>query len=649
MLKYLDYFKLITAICLLCACSSVKDVKTGKEAFNKKQYDKAIDMLSSEYNGERNDTKRAELAFMLAESYQFTYDYDASVPWYETSLKHFDRPETLLALADAYKKTEQYDAAIKVYTALFNETDEKERFQKEITTCKEVKKWSLEDQAYDYKLLSFPGSSIYNDYGLNLFTNNQVVYVSDKPSDSSEDIYQWTGNNFSSVFISNDNGAFEELFEDVVNSKFNDGPVSFNQDFTELYFTRCEPINLRDQHCRIYYSYWDGREWIEPEPLSFFKESINYGNPVLIDQDSVLIFSANPSSSDHDLYYSVRESYGWSEAFPMPDYINSNGQEMFPTVEKDTLYFSSDGHPGLGGLDVFKTYLRADNSFAPPVNLRKPINSGYDDFYLTISNRSENAYEAYLSTNRGFVGGDDIIQIDAIKKVVEEEPEVDDPIAETSSLKEIFLAIQIYGVDELGNKVKIEDAQLSLNVNGDDQALEGKDGYYIVPVDSLDRVIAVAQGKNHLAKSDRFSVDELIPEGITETIYTINRVIELDPILIGEEIVIDNIYYDFDRWNIREDAKPALNQIVQILLDNPNVKMQLSAHTDCRGDLDFNQDLSQKRAQSAVDYIISTGISQDRLTAVGYGETTPAVVCECDDCTEDNHQTNRRTTFKILE
>jgi outer membrane protein OmpA-like peptidoglycan-associated protein len=123
----------------------------------------------------------------------------------------------------------------------------------------------------------------------------------------------------------------------------------------------------------------------------------------------------------------------------------------------------------------------------------------------------------------------------------------------------------------------------------------------------------------------------------------------LDQIFKNKEIVLDNIYYDFDKSDIREDAKPTLNQLANTLKQNPSIKIQLSSHTDCRGNEGYNEELSQRRAQSAVDYLISLGINANRLIAKGYGESIPAVICNCSNCTEEEHQKNRRTTFKILE
>jgi len=125
--------------------------------------------------------------------------------------------------------------------------------------------------------------------------------------------------------------------------------------------------------------------------------------------------------------------------------------------------------------------------------------------------------------------------------------------------------------------------------------------------------------------------------------------VELDKIFVDQEIVLENIYYDFDEWYIREDARPTLLSLATVLKENPGIRIQLSSHTDCRGGARYNEDLSQKRAQSAVDFLIQSGIRSDRLEAVGYGESVPAMNCVCAQCTEEEHQANRRTTFKVLE
>jgi len=633
---------------ILSACAVVKDVKTGREAYAKKQYHRAIDMLSKEFGEEKNPEVKAETAFLIAKSFDYKNEYTSSVAWYETSLDLMDRNETILSLANAYKRLGNYNAAIKAFTALYNETEDKTRFQKEINICKEVQKWKVEDHPYDFDITSFGANSEYAEYGVSFEENGDIVFVSDRPSPLNEETYNWTGNGFSDVYIANPDGTFLESYSIPINSSAHEGPLCFNSDFTEVYFTRCEAIDLRDEHCRLYYAYFQNDEWTEPLPLSFFDERINYGNPALMDQDSVIIFSARALGKDHELFYAVRQSNGWSAAEPMPDYINSAGDDMFPTTEADTLYFASDGHPGLGGLDIFKVVLNADRSFSRPENLMLPVNSSFDDFHYVIADRTSNGYSGYLSTSRGLVGDDDIMKFDATKRIIKEVPkEIDTTeIAETEI--EYYLAVSISGKDESSKVNKIKDATVKINQNGSELSSDAKDGNFIFEVQETDVFSFEVKHKDFLFKRVNYNIEDEIPDGISERVYTINKRIVLDPIILDKEITLENIYYDFEKWDIREDAKPSLNELITLMNENPDLVIQLSSHTDCRGDDDYNQNLSQKRAQSAVDYIIESGMMPNRIFAKGYGENQPAVTCLCVSCSEEEHQSNRRTTFKII-
>lgn len=640
-------FICFTFCLILTACAVVKDVSTGREAYAKKQYHRAIDMLSSEFGKEKNQERKAETAFLIAKSFDFKNDYTSSVAWYETSLDLLDKKETILSLANAYKRVGDYDAAIKVFTALYNETEEKTRFQNEINICKLVQKWDESDHAYDFEISSFGGNSEYSDYGASFDQNGDIVFVSDRPSSLNEDTYHWTGNSFSDVYISNPNGTFLESFELPINSAAHEGPLCFNSDYTEVYFTRCEAIDLRDEYCRLYYAYFQNDEWTEPVPLAFFEERINYGNPALMDQDSVIIFSARSLGKDHELFYAVRQENGWSAAEPMPDYINSAGDDMFPTAEEDTLYFASDGHPGLGGLDIFKVILNVDRSFSKPENLMLPVNSSFDDFHYRITARTQNSYTGYLSTSRGLVGNDDIMRFDATKKIPTDIPVEQDSVELDPSEILFYLAVSVSGKDESGKEIKIKNPQVSIVKNGSPLSSDTKDGNFIFEVGRSDQLTFEVKHDDYLYKLVAYDIEKELPQELTETVYTINKKIVLDPIILDKEITLENIYYDFEKWDIRDDAKPSLDELVSLMNNNPSLRIQLSSHTDCRGDNDFNQNLSQKRAQSAVDYIINSGIGNNRIVAKGYGETLPAVTCLCVSCSDDEHQANRRTTFKI--
>ena len=156
-----------------------------------------------------------------------------------------------------------------------------------------------------------------------------------------------------------------------------------------------------------------------------------------------------------------------------------------------------------------------------------------------------------------------------------------------------------------------------------------------------------ARYRDHLAATYTVNTGE-IDKNEKNPITTINKVLELDPIFMNKEIVLENIFYDYDQWAIRDDAKPSLDKLSTILKTNPAIRIQLSSYTDCRGTDEYNLELSQKRAQAAIDYLIAGGINTDRLVAQGFGESSLADTCICEQCTEEQHQANRRTTFKII-
>jgi len=218
-------------------------------------------------------------------------------------------------------------------------------------------------------------------------------------------------------------------------------------------------------------------------------------------------------------------------------------------------------------------------------------------------------------------------------------------------LQEVFLAIKVVTkANAQASTFPLSDAKLSI-VNGQETSEEKTDktALFIMNVSQDDVLQIKASNSGFYANSEEINVKNEIPTAYDKSSYTINKTIILEPIVVGEEIVLENIYYDFEKWDIRTDAEPSLIVLANKLKDNPEIRVPLSSHTDCRGDIDYNQDLSQKRAQSAVDYIISKGIASSRIVAKGYGESNLSANCNCDDCTEDEHQKNRRTTFKVLE
>jgi len=616
------YFFLLIFICA-SGCKITKAVKNGQMAYDLKQYAVAIPMLEKEYKSSDDREVKGHKAKLLGASYNYLQDYTESVRWYEKAIEH--RIQVPAQLAAAYKKNEQYTLAKQAYDKLCKETSEA-RWCKEAALCAKAISEPLDDSV---EITTFAGNTKYSEYSPVFFEEDFLVFTSDRKESIGSDTYNWTGQSFSDLFVVNLQGRKVNNFDAIINTAANEGTACFSKDFNEIYFTRCESINLRDQHCRIYFSQRPNGFWMEPEPLMFFDEKTNFAHAALIEKDSVLIFSAAPANGDgtYDLYYSERVDGGWSAPDLLPSKINSIGNEKFATSDGDTLYFASDGLPGFGGFDLFRTYLQ-DGSWSVPENLGRPINSGADDFGLAVdvkgSAKKEVELQGYLTSSRNVGTGDDIFFF--TKYVSKDDPtEEEPPLVDTkNSEPKIFIAVLA------GSENKV----LPLDRNG----------FALEELEKERTYVFTASKTEFLATRVEVRTDFNL---IKDT--TINLELALDRIVYDKEIILNDIYYDYDKWEIRTDAKPALDSLQAILTLNPGISILLGSHTDCRGEVDYNLDLSQKRAASAKSYLLSEGISASRMKSVGYGESNPIIRCDCDSCTDAEHQRNRRTTFKIVK
>jgi len=646
---------LITLITTITSCTVTKKVKTGEEAYKYKQYKLATELLQSEYDKTDAKQQKARIAYLTARSYDNLTLHGDALQWYDIAEQLNYSAQSEEDLAYALKRNERYADAYELFTDIYKKTRD-QKFRSEAELCRLAVENKEEES--NTIITPFSANSKYSDYAPVYYENDFIVFTSDRQGSTGNGVYKWNDNPYSDLYISNRKGRNIYSFDGSINTDANEGAVAFNKTFDEIFFTRCVSTESRDQHCKIFYSLKPNDFWVEPEVMPFFGDDTNFGHPTLIENDSVLIFAVTPPGSDnHDLYYSVRLENGWSEAEIMPSTINTVGDEKFPTSYGDTLYFSSDGHIGYGGLDIFKTHLQADGSWARPTNLGVPINSGSDDFSLSVDPRFRTNNNIELrglfssSRNTGF--GDDVFAFVQYADEDDDDKDTTEPLVEDTKTYKIYLAgrvVEVIHEDDDPNK-KVIDRKRLPNSNVE---LISADTTFVVTTDDSGRfLIEVNESKYRLIASQQdylANQAEVISRyATTNSDTTINVEIPLEKIIYNKEITLNNIYYDFEKWDIRDDAKPALDSLYNTLLYNDNLNIQLSSHTDCRGGYAFNNTLSQKRAQSAVNYLIKKGIAKARLSAVGFGETRPEVPCNCDDCTEDQHQTNRRTTFTILQ
>ncbi len=655
----------LSILILLSGCTFTQRINDGATAFERKQYHVAIDLLDKEFKKTKSRVEQGKLAFLMGESYKNINQSKQSIQWYLKAYENAYGPDALKEYAYALKRNEQYKEAAEAFKNLGIEIGSPYEYRREINACNQAMTWVEDGKKSGVRIYPATFNSSNADYSPVNFQGDQLVFTSDRSKEPGDEKYNWTGNSFSNLFIVNTKSNEIEPFAELINTSDNEGTASFNKKFTEMYFTRCFNDDKRaDNYCSIMMSRFENGSWSQPQRINLFElQNINYGDPSVSEDGNTLYFSANHPEGwgGHDIYIANRTPEGWSVPQLLPRSINTPGNERFPFIDKDTLYFSSDHHMGMGGLDIFKTYKVNENSWSPPQNLKSPVNSGNDDFGLVIDYRPsadpDILQKGYFTSIRESGSGNDDIYVFEKRTPPPAPPE--DTLVPTTPvayrmildvyvLEKIFKAADDPNSQILGRK-PLADATLDVVIGNKTQTFKvNNEGLYTLELEKATDYNFLASKENYLKNSEKFSTKG-IGQDPNNPELRFELEIVLDKIYLNKEITLENIYYDFDRWEIRKDAQPTLDDLAATLIQNPQISIELASHTDCRGSARYNEDLSQKRAQSAVDYLVSKGVAASRLRAKGHGENQLSVECPCARCTEAEHQANRRTTFKVIE
>jgi outer membrane protein OmpA-like peptidoglycan-associated protein len=606
---------------------------------------------------------------MLANSYSILNNSENAKKWFLKSYELGGNPEDLKSYAFKLKELEEYDEAAKAFEDLIAQTGDAFLWRKEVAACNQAKAWKKNAaEKSEFKLNSETWNSNAADYSPTVYKNNQLIFISDRTSSTGDEKYKWTGQDFSDLFIKDENGKVT-AFDAAFNSPYNEGPITFNQDFTEAYFSRCGSGDKSGtDDCKIMFAEFNGTNWSKPAPLKeVMIENTNYSYPMLSADGETLYFSTDilDGFGGFDIYYAKRTETGWDLPENVGSSINTEGNEIAPHLDNDTLYFASDFHVGMGGLDVFKTFKSRAGRWSPLQNLKAPINSGADDFGYIVDYQSAKEdtvlQVGYLTSNRN--GTDDIFKFSKVvlppekvipppvEEIIDTTPVVvNDPFRYILEIKTIASEYVIQDDPSSGvvGKTALPNTTIQITVGNESITKETNENGELEIDIELGKFYNIFGSKSgYLNNSNNFSSRD-IKKDENKRIRRFKVELELNKVIKGKEFTLENIYYDFSKYEIREDAKPTLDMLVRMLRENPETKIQLSSHTDCRGNDAYNEWLSQKRAESAVNYLIEKGVDVDRLTAKGYGETRPTNTCSCNNCSEEEHQANRRTTFTIL-
>ncbi len=664
-MKKILFILLSFSLIFITSCTYLIKIKDGKTAYERKQYAVAANFLQKEYSKAKSNVEKGKTAFLLGESYRQLHNDTKAVQWYKTAFESSANLDALREQAYCLKRQEQYKEAAEAFKQLGVEIGSPYEYRREITACNVALGW-IDDAKYSgFKVEDTGFNSSDADYAPAVYEGGKLVLSSDRASSTGEATYGWTGNRFADLFLIDNNTA--KNFDNAINTPFNEAAATFTGDFSEMFFVRSGGENADEQFTKIFYSKKISGTWTTPEVLPFCKDKVNYSTPSVSKDGRTLYFASNDPEGwgGLDIYSCIKGSEGFTDPKIIGRTLNTTGNEAYPFIDGDTLYFASDYQTGMGGWDIFKTYKLKDNNWANPQNMKYPVNSGADDFGFVIDNQSplkEGIFQqGYLTSNRvGGKGSDDIYRFErgtppprpVVVKL--DTPKTTKPTIVYKNILDIIVLEKIFASADNPNSAVIgrkplTDAKVSITIgNQKREVTVNTEGVASIDLeDNLDYNF-LGKKEGYLNNQAKFSSKGLGKDP-ANPIQKFEVEIVLDKIFKNKEITLDNIYYDLDKWDIRTDAQPTLNKLAETLAQNPEVKIQLSSHTDCRGNDAYNATLSQKRAESAVNYLISKGIDAARLGSKGYGESQPAVSCDCKKCTESEHQANRRTTFKVLE
>ncbi|MBR5216562.1 MAG: OmpA family protein [Bacteroidales bacterium] len=642
-----------------------KACKSADIAFERKQYNTAIERYKKAYkkNSKKKDQDtRDYITYQLAECYRLTEASKLAESHYKRLLKTEypkKNPTIYLYYADALKRNKKYEDAIANYT-IYNELmPDDPRGLAALNDIENIQKWIETPTRYEVTRIKKLNSRA-TEFGVAWTSSNynEIIFSSTREGGVTKEKDAITGQNFADFYTSRQNkqGEWEEAVlvdEDVINSTGSEGMPFMNKSFSTLYFTRCPNHKKRISGCQIMKASRSGSMWSDPVAVEIKTiDSLDViGHPTLSSDELKLYFASERKNGmgGKDIWVSERESTG--EKFGRPrnlsDIINTEGDELYPYLRNDsTLYFSSNGHGGMGGLDIFVTTLDSSGEWTEPVNLKHPFNSIGNDYGITFHPTEE---RGFFSSNRDTKNG------------------LDD---------DLYYFIEPPVLFTLGGTVK---NQNSLQfVEGADIRITGSNGskfstkssetgsfmFTNSQIKSNETYILTINKKNYFTFTDTIStIDYETSQDIVKN-YQISTI-------PNTPVVLPDILYELSRWELRPQFEDSLRGLIEILQVNPNITIELASHTDNRDSHESNDILSQKRAQSVCDYLVIRGIDPYRLKAKGYGERVPRtlhkdykynsfVIPSGTKLTEEYinklpkevqeyaHQLNRRTEFKVI-
>jgi len=647
-------FLILIAAVLLQGCGIKALIKKADLRYEVGEYYTAGNLYKRAYSGltAKEKNQRGRIAFRMGECYRLTNQGRAEQA-YQYAIR-YNYPDSIVYLryAQVLQQSGKYAEASKNYGIYLTKDSINQVALNGIIACKNVVEWKNVVSKYVVKrsaefnlrrFSSFSPAFMSSTADVLVFTSNRPF--SKKTIQKNSAI---TGLPNNDLFMSRkfSSGKWEEPvnLEGEINTVNDEGVCSITQDGKIMYYTRSPYVADGVRGTEILLTNRAGGSWSAPQKIKIFKDStISVAHPAISPDGSTLYFVSDSKKGlgGKDIWRATLVSGECKFIENLGPDINTSGDEMFPTVRADgTLYFASNGHAGFGGLDIFKATEKKEGGWIVE-NMGAPINSSGDDFGITFAGTSE---KGFFSSNRSETKGNDAIW--------------------SFELPEQAYSIEGRVVDEKGNVIPDANVRMVSNTGVNARVQTKKDGTYRIKLDKDMDCVMLASARGYLNQKN-----EVTTQGLTDSkTFTVNFKLST----ISKPIQIENIFYEFGKWDLTPASENGLQVLVKLLNDNPNITIEISANTDFVGNNESNKILSQKRAKSVVDYLISKGIAKDRLTSVGNGEEKPVVVDASlaqkykfiheEDLLDENYvtkltpeqqeivnQINRRTEFRVLK
>ena len=654
MKQYARIFILVMVSTLLTA-SLVEGQKKQKDskaqaAYDAGEYFKAIDLYKNAVNKVNDKTQKTAILFNIGECYRILGDARSAELWYRKALREdYQDPLIYLRLGQMMLINEKYEDAVEQFKQYVELVPDDPRGNIGIESCEAAVTWKENPTGYvvdDVRYFSSRQRDFSPAYVNEAYT--ELYFTSTREDAEGNETHGATGQSFADIFSStmDRKGKWSvPVPVESLNSEFEDGSPAISPDFSTIYFTRCKKGKNQQLGCQIMSAKTDGRDWEDPEVvLPELGDSVTVAHPAISPDGNTLYFVSDMPGGlgENDIWKVSRSGGGsWGKPVNLGEEINTPGNELYPYVHPDgTLYFSSDSRIGMGGLDIYKATKDETGSWILE-NMKPPINSPEDDFGIVFEDDQE---RGFFSSSRKGRGNDDIYSF---------------------VLPPLEFSVKGVVKDERNDQVLVGSTVKSVGSDGITvESTTDEEGSFRFMLKPATDYVFVASQPGYLNGKEREStrgMDQSKEFEVTIYLASVTRVIELP-----------NIFYDYAKWDLRPESMVSLDNLVETLEDNPNVTIELMSHTDSRGTPADNIELSQKRAQSVVDYLISKGIQPDRLKARGYGESQPKVVDEkvkaqydflqlgdilteafinqlpSVELQEKAHQVNRRTEFRVL-